>query len=50
MMQLSEGERYYLRTLLIYVKGMTSFDNLKFINGYLYKSFKDMHLFRSSLR
>ena len=36
-----EGERYYLRTLLTYVKGATSFDALKMINGYIYNNFKE---------
>ena len=36
-----EGERYYLRILLTYVKSATSFDHLKTVNGYVYKSFKE---------
>ena len=41
MVQPSEGERYYLRILLTYVKGATSFDNLKMVNGHLCRSFKE---------
>src|SRR5581483_4734651 len=41
MVQPSEGERYYLRTLLTHVKGATSFDDLKSVNGYLYETFKE---------
>jgi len=41
MVQPSEGERYYLRTLLTHVRGATSFDNLKTVNGYICSSFKE---------
>ena len=41
MVQPSEGERYYLRTLLTYIKGATSFDDLKTINGYICSTFKE---------
>ena len=41
MVQPSEGERYYLRILLTHVKGATSFDNLKMVNGHLCRSFKE---------
>ncbi|GES85174.1 transcriptional factor B3 [Rhizophagus clarus] len=41
MVQPSEGERYYLRTLLIHVKGPTSFNDLKTVNGYTCKTFKE---------
>src|SRR5215213_228717 len=41
MVQPSEGERYYLRTLLNYVKGPTSFDDLKTVNGYTCRTFKE---------
>ncbi|XP_045821940.1 uncharacterized protein LOC123914810 [Trifolium pratense] len=35
------GQRFYLRTLLNYVKGPTSFDELKTVNNVTYSSFKD---------
>jgi PIF1-like helicase/Helitron helicase-like domain at N-terminus len=41
MVQPSEGERYYLRILLTYIKGATSFNDLKTVNGYIYKNFKE---------
>jgi hypothetical protein len=41
MVQPSEGERYYLRILLTHVKGPTSFDNLKTVNGYICNTFKE---------
>ena len=41
MVQPSEGERYYLRTLLTHVKGSTSFNDLKTVNGYLCRTFKE---------
>ena len=41
MVQLSEGERYYLRTLLTHVKGSTSFNDLKTVNGYVCRTFKE---------
>ena len=41
MVQLSEGERYYLRTLLTHVKGSTSFNDLKTVNGYICRTFKE---------
>ncbi|XP_074304074.1 uncharacterized protein LOC141638631 [Silene latifolia] len=37
----SEGERYYLRLLLANVRGPTSFDDLKSINGIMCTSFQD---------
>ncbi|XP_027122091.1 uncharacterized protein [Coffea arabica] len=36
-----EGERYYLRILLMHVRAPTSFDDLKIVNGYLASSFKE---------
>ncbi|XP_027177750.1 uncharacterized protein LOC113776901 [Coffea eugenioides] len=36
-----EGERYYLRMLLMHVRRPTSFDDLKTVNGYLASSFKE---------
>ncbi|CAB4418715.1 unnamed protein product [Rhizophagus irregularis] len=41
MVQPSEGERYYLRILLTHIKGATSFDDLKSINGYVCNTFKE---------
>ncbi|CAI2199795.1 15735_t:CDS:1, partial [Funneliformis geosporum] len=41
IVQPSEGERYYLRILLSHIKGATSFNNLKTINGYICKTFKE---------
>ncbi len=41
MVQPLEGERYYLRILLTHVKGATSFDHLKTVNGYVCGSFKE---------
>jgi len=44
MIQPSEGEGYYLRILLTHVKDVTSFDNLKTINGHLCRSFKEAYI------
>ena len=41
MVQPSEGERYYLRILLTHIKGATSFDDLKTVNGYTCRTFKE---------
>ncbi|GBB96669.1 hypothetical protein RclHR1_28030001 [Rhizophagus clarus] len=41
IVQPSEEERYYLRTLLSYAKGATSFDDLKTVDGHTYRSFKE---------
>jgi hypothetical protein len=41
IIQLSEGERYYLCTLLSYVKGATSFDDLRTVNGRTCRNFKE---------
>ena len=35
------GEKFYLRTLLNYVKGPMSFDDIKTVNNHKYDSFKD---------
>ncbi|CAN1274844.1 ATP-dependent DNA helicase PIF1 [Linum perenne] len=37
----SSKDRFYLRMLLHVVKGCTSFDDIKTVNGIVYKSFKD---------
>ena len=50
MVQSSEGERYYLRTLLTHVRGATSFDNLKTVNGYICSSFKEACIHLSLLQ
>ena len=36
----SEGEKYYLRLLLTQRRGMTSFEDLKTINGNIYETYK----------
>ena len=41
MVQPSEGERYYLRILLTRVRGATSFDDLKTVEGCNCSSFKE---------
>jgi hypothetical protein len=41
IVQPSEGERYYLRTLLSHVKGATSFDDLRTVNGRTCRNFKE---------
>jgi hypothetical protein len=35
------GEHYYLRTLLNFVKGPTSYENIRSFDGILYPTFKD---------
>ncbi len=50
MVQFSEGERYYLRTLLTHVKGVTSFDDLKTVNSYVYNNFKEAYIQLSLLQ
>jgi hypothetical protein len=35
------GEKFYLRTLLNYVKGPVCYDDIKTVNGVKYKTFKD---------
>src|SRR5438270_13991978 len=35
------GEQYYLRMLLSIVRGATSFENLRTVDGFLYPSFKE---------
>jgi hypothetical protein len=37
----AEGDRYYLRVLLSHVRGATSFDHLKTVNGKLCGSFRE---------
>ncbi|XP_027126648.2 uncharacterized protein [Coffea arabica] len=44
-----EGERYYLRMLLMHVRRPTSFDDLKTVNGYLTCSFKEAAQLRGLL-
>ncbi|XP_071939291.1 uncharacterized protein [Coffea arabica] len=36
-----EGERYYLRMLLMHVRKPTSFDNLKSVDGYISSTYKE---------
>nr|XP_027071785.1 uncharacterized protein LOC113696591 [Coffea arabica] len=45
-----EGERYYLRILLMHVRKPTSFDDLKTVNGYLASSFKEAAELRGFLQ
>ena len=41
MVQPSEGERYYLHILLTHVRGASSFNHLKTVNGHIYETFKE---------
>ncbi len=50
MVQPSEGERYYLRTLLTHVKEATSFDDLKSVNEHSYRSFKEACIYLGLLQ
>ena len=50
MVQPFEGERYYLQTLLTHVKGATSFDDLKSINGHSCRSFKEVCIYLDLLQ
>ncbi|CAG8720042.1 28169_t:CDS:2, partial [Racocetra persica] len=40
MVQPSESERYYLRTLLTHINSATGFNDLKTMNDYIYSNFK----------
>ncbi len=44
MVQLSEGDRYYLRILLTQVKGAFSFEDLRTIDGHVCESFKEAYI------
>jgi hypothetical protein len=37
----AEGERYFLRVLMNHVRGATSFQDLKSVNGRLYSNFRE---------
>lgn len=37
----TDGERYFLRLLLLHVRGPTSFESLRTINGIQYKTFRE---------
>ena len=37
----NEGERFYLRLLLVHVSGATSFEDLRTVNGITYNTFKE---------
>ena len=50
MVQPSKGERYYLRILLTHVKGDTNFDDLKSVNGYSCRSFKEACIYLGLLQ
>ena len=45
----SAGERFYLRTLLTIVKGPTSFQDLRTVDGYIHPTFKAACLARGLL-
>nr|XP_027096174.1 uncharacterized protein LOC113716072 [Coffea arabica] len=45
----SEGERYFLRVLLLNVKGPTSFDDLKTVNGVHVDTFREAAILRGYL-
>ncbi len=46
----NEGERFYLRLLLLHVKGATSFKDLRFHNEIDHKTFKDTFISRGLLK
>jgi hypothetical protein len=50
IVQPSEGERYYLRILLTHIKGATSFNNLKTINGHICNTFKEACIYLGLLQ
>jgi len=43
------GEQYYLRVLLVHVRGATSFDDLRTVNGITYETYKEACLQRDLL-
>ncbi|KAL5575313.1 hypothetical protein UlMin_017012 [Ulmus minor] len=45
-----EGERYYLRLLLNHIRGITSFEDLKTVNGVLTSSFREYALLHGLLK
>ena len=45
----NSGKRFYLRLLLTVVKGPTSFDNLRMVNGVMYNTFKSACVARGLL-
>jgi len=45
----SEGERYYLRLLLLNIPGVESFDDLKTVNNQLCTTFKEVTTLRNLL-
>ena len=45
----SSGERFYLRTLLTVVKGSTSFEDLRTVDGIIYPTFRDTCVARGLL-
>ncbi|KAL5548831.1 hypothetical protein UlMin_004062 [Ulmus minor] len=46
----SEGERYYLRLLLNYIRGATCFKDLRIVNNVLTSSFREYALLRGLLK
>jgi ATP-dependent DNA helicase PIF1 len=46
MVSPNEGERYYLRLLLLHVKGACSYEDIKTVNDKIYSSFKEAAIAR----
>ena len=50
MVHPSEGEKYYLRILLTHVRGATSFNDLKTVNGHICGTFKEACIYLGLLQ